>query len=213
MNLYIFSNRSLENLMNTHLAKRSLTLASLTLCTLCALSTQAMALDGYEDRRGFFGGLSVGGGVGLVESEEGLTGIDQGRKLGFHMSAMLGSGITERLTVYGEGNWWARSVQLGENKLASNHYSFNASSNLFLIEGLFIGAGAGLAYASYDAQRGPGASVENYRELGLSVKGGAGFETFVNGNTALGLKVDYTRHFYNNAEFDTLTAGFLVRWY
>ena len=203
--------------MNAHPSRRPLpfisTTALLSFLVAMLFSTQAMALDGYKDRRGFFGGLSVGGGVGLVESEEGLTGIDQGRKLGFHMSGMLGSGVTERLTVYGEANWWARSVQLGENKLASNHYSFNASTNLFLVEGIFVGAGAGLAYASYDAQRGPGASVENYRELGLSLKGGAGFETFINSNTALGVKVDYTRHFYNNAEFDTLTGGFLVRWY
>lgn len=181
--------------------------------TLFCSSTQAFALDGYEDRRGVMAGLTVGGGVGLVESEEGLTGIDQGRKMGFHLSGMLGGGISDRLTVFGEANWWARSVQLGENKLASNHYSFMATSNLFLLEGIFVEAGAGLAYASYDAQRGVGVPVENYRELGVAVKGGGGFEFFVTGDVALGLRMDYTRHFYNNADFDTLAGGLMIRWY
>lgn len=188
-------------------------LAITTLIALLCMSTQAFALDGYEDRRGLLAGVAVGGGVGIVESEEGLTGIDQGRKLGFHLSGMVGAGLSERLTLFGEANWWARSVELGENKLASNHYSFNATGNLFLLEGIYVSGGAGLAYASYDAQRGVGVPVENYRELGLAVKGGGGFEFFVNGNTAIGVKIDYTRHFYNNAEFDTLAGGFTLRWY
>ncbi len=188
-------------------------LSILSLITLLLISSNALALDGYKDRRGIMGGVSVGGGVGLVESEEGLTGIDQGRKMGFHMSGMLGSGISKKLTVFGEANWWARSVELGENQLASNHYSFNAVGNLFIIKGIFVEAGGGFAYASYDAQQGANASVQNYREMGLALKGGAGFENFINSNTAVGLRVDYTRHFYNNADFDTVTGGLTLRWY
>lgn len=191
-----------------------LTLSALALGALLSLSSsEAYALDGYEDRRGLFGGFAAGGGVGLVESEEGLTGIDQGRKMGMNLSAMVGGGLSQHLTVFGEVNWWARSVQLGENSLASNHYSVNAVGNFFLVEGIYIEGGGGLAYASYDAQRGNNAPIENYRELGLALKGGAGFETFVNGQTAIGLRVDYTRHFYNNADFDTITGALTLRWY
>ncbi len=189
----------------------------LAMMTLTALllgsASQAFALDGYEDRRGLLAGAAVGGGVGLVESEEGLTGIDRGRKMGFHLAGMVGGGISERLTVFGEANWWARSVQLGENQLTSNHYSFNATGNLFLLDGIFLEGGAGLAYASYDAQQGFDAPIQNYRELGLAVKGGGGFEFFVNGNTAIGVRIGYTRHFYNSAEFNTLAGGFTLRWY
>ena len=59
--------------MNAHPSRRPLpfisTTALLSFLVAMLFSTQAMALDGYKDRRGFFGGLSVGGGVGLVESE------------------------------------------------------------------------------------------------------------------------------------------------
>ena len=182
------------------------------LLLLCVTQTSAMALDGYQDRRGLFTGVGVGGGVGMVESEDGQTGVDSGRKLGLHLSALVGGGVHERLTVAGEASWWARNVLLNDYVLNHHHLSFNALANLFLLEGIFLEGGGGLAYAIYDTQT-PDRPDFRYQELGLSLKGGAGFEFFVNSQIAVGLKAGYTRHFYSRASFDTVAGGLTIRWY
>ncbi|MEC9400512.1 MAG: outer membrane beta-barrel protein [Myxococcota bacterium] len=186
--------------------------ASIALLTL-TVSQSAMALDGYQDRRGLFAGVGVGGGVGLVDVEGNeSTGIDSGRKLGLHLNGMIGGGASDRLVIGGEGNWWARTAYIGDNALSHHHMSFNAVANFFILDGLFVEGGGGLAYAIFDTQ-GPSVDPIHYQELGLAVKGGAGFEMFVNSQVALGLKVGYTRHFYTNADFDTVAGGVTVRWY
>lgn len=195
--------------MNPH--KLAIT-ASIMLLTL-TLSQSAFALDGYQDRRGLFAGVGVGGGVGLVDVDTNAsTGIDQGRKLGLHLNGMVGGGVTDWLVLGGEANWWARTAYIGDNALSHNHMSFNTVANLFLLEGLFIEGGGGLAYAIFDTQ-GPSVDTLRYQELGLALKGGAGFEMFVNSQIAIGMKVGYTRHFYTNADFDTVAGGVTVRWY
>ena len=187
-------------------------IASLSLLSLILLtSSSAFALDGYQDRHGIFAGVAVGGGVGLVESEQGLTGLDTGRKAGMNLSAQVGSGISQHLTFAGEANLWSRTTIIGSSRLDSRHSSFMALASFFLIEGFYLEGGGGLAYASYDAQQ--SGMTQNYRELGFAIKGGAGFEYFVNSNVALGMRVGYTRHFYNNADFDTIAGGLTLRWY
>ena len=194
---------------------RHATFITFVLALLTCVSAEALALDGYEDRRGLTAGLAAGGGLGASDtsSQVGLATIDPGRKLGFHLSGMLGAGITERLTLVADVNWWARSVTLGENQVMSNHYSLNPTLSVFLTEGFFLEGGAGLAYASYDAQRGASQAIERYRELGLGVKGGGGYEVFVNGDVAVGVRLNYTRHFYRHAEFDTIAGAITLRWY
>ena len=49
--------------------------------------------------------------------------------------------------------------------------------------------------------------------MGLALKGGAGFEYFVNGQIAIGARVGYVRHFYSNGDFDTVAGGITLRWY
>lgn len=182
---------------------------------LTTLSTQAMALDGYKDRRGIFGGLGIGGGVGLVESGDpnDETGIDQGRKLGLHLHGVLGGGVSDNLTFGAEGNWWIRTVQINDNSLEHHHMSFNGVANFYLIQGLYLSGGVGLAYAIYDAQR-QDRQIKRYQELGMSAKAGGGFEFFVNGQIAMGMQANYTRHFYSTGgDFDTISGGLTLRWY
>ena len=188
--------------------------ASLALTALLLLLTtsQAVALDGYEDRRGLFGGIGIGGGVGLVNSPEGETGIDSGRKVGMHLHGIIGGGARKDLVFGAEGNWWLRTVQLGDNALEHHHLSFNGVVNYFILDAFYLDGGVGMAYTIYDAQR-DNQQVLRYQELGLSAKAGAGFEFFVNSNTAIGMRFGYTRHFYTNASFDTISGGFSIRWY
>lgn len=190
-----------------------LTISCLAALATLGVSANAFALDGYQDRRGVFAGLGLGGGVGLVQTDESgeTTGIDGGRKLGMHMSAMFGGGATKNLVIAGEANWWARSVYIDDDSLRHHHLSFNAVANLFLFNGFYLEGGGGLAYAIFDAQRAE--SSYRYQELGLALKGGAGVEFFLNSQIAMGMRVGYTRHMYNNADFDTIAGGLTLRWY
>lgn len=189
-------------------------LSLLALVMMMTVSAQAFALDGYQDRRGIFGGLGIGGGVGLVESDNPTdeTGIDQGRKLGLHLQGVLGGGVSDKLTFGAEGNWWIRTVQLNGNGLEHHHLSFAGVANFYLIEGFYLSGGVGLAYAIYDVER-QNQETFRYQELGLAGKVGGGFEFFVNSQLAMGMQANYTRHVYSNGDFDTISGGLTLRWY
>ncbi len=178
------------------------------------IAAPALALDGYKDRRGLFLGVGLGGGVGAASTElaRESTGLDDGRQLGLDLSATLGGGATEYLTFGAQGNWWIRTVRLGDRSLEHQHLNFLAAANFFIIDGLYAEGGAGLAYAAFDTARGD-VETFTYRELGLALKVGAGYEFFLNGTTAIGFGAGYTRHFYNNARFDTVNGVVTVRWY
>ncbi len=176
-------------------------------------AADAAALDGYQDRRGLFAGIGIGGGVGTAQTEANEdTGMESGRRLGLHLHGILGGGVSDNLTMGVEGNWWARTVRLGDNALDHHHLSFNAVANFFLIDGFYVQGGVGLAYAIFDAQR-VGQSTFRYQELGLATKAGAGFEFFTSSQLAVGFQANYTRHFYSNAAFDTISGGVTLRWY
>lgn len=184
------------------------------LAALMLLASPSFALDAYKDRRGVFAGVNVGGGAGFagVDSASELTGLDENRQLGLHLGAEVGGGLTKTLTGALEGNWWIRTVRLGDRRLNHQHLSFLPMIRYFIWDGLNVGAGAGLAYAVFDTER-AGVETFRYREMGLALKFGAGYEFFVNGTIAAGIDAGYTRHFYSNADFDTLGAQVTLRWY
>lgn len=177
-------------------------------------SSQASALDAYKDRRGLFVGLGIGGGAGQVNTgkRDELSGFDDNYKLGLNVNGMIGGGWTRNIVFGSEFNWWIRNVQIGGKELAHRHMSFNAVTNVFVLGPLYVHGGAGLAYAVYDTYN-AGKQVTEYGEMGLSLKAGLGFEYFVNGTVAAGIQAGYTRHFYEYAEFDTISAGMTIRWY
>ncbi|MBA2665326.1 MAG: outer membrane beta-barrel protein [Bradymonadaceae bacterium] len=206
----MFSNTALHNHRRTMRHLIALGLAAIVF----AMSSQAAALDAYKDRRGLFVGLGVGGGAGSVSTDAPgeFTGLDQNYELGLHLNGIVGGGWTRNIIFGAEFNWWIRNVQVGERQLDHQHMSFNAVTNVFLLGPLYLQAGAGLAYAVFDTFR-AGDQTTEYREMGLALKGGAGFEYFLNGTVAAGAQVGYTRHFYGGADFDTLAAGITLRWY
>ncbi|RAL20429.1 hypothetical protein DL240_16625 [Lujinxingia litoralis] len=192
--------------------RRTLPLLIATLIFL--ISAPALALDGYKDRRGSYFGLGLGGGAGsvFVEDEALSTGLDDGSDLGLHLHAAVGGGVTQNLLFGAELNTWIRTTDVYGQSLNHQHWSLNAVSTLFLVSGLFAEAGVGLAYGISDAAR-PDGFERRYQEMGLALKGGVGFEYFINGTIAPGFRLGYTRHFYSTSDFETLTGGISIRWY
>jgi hypothetical protein len=181
-------------------------------------ASSAFALDNYADRKGLFFGVGLGGGVGGVDlaEGEGQAGFEDGRLPGFHANAMLGGGVNSNIVLGAQFNLWSRTVTKtlesgATHKWAHNHTSLLAAGNFFLIEGFFVEAGGGLAYSSFEGVRGD--QDMNHQEMGFALKGGAGYEFFINGTHAIGVNAGYTRHFYDLATFDTFNAGISMRWY
>lgn len=202
------------SLYSTALMPRALA-PLLALACVMLLSSSAFALDGYADRKGVFVGLGVGGGVGAVATDDAsvTNGLGDGRKLGLSLHGILGGGVNKNILLALGVNTWIRTTEQGSHEYSHQHWNFLANGNFFLLDGLYIDAGAGLAYADFDASIGD--SVTNYSEMGLAVRAGLGYEYFINGTHALGLNVGYTRHFYFDADaaFDTIGATVGIRWY
>ena len=180
---------------------------------LLAASQPAYALDGYEDRTGVFTGVGVGGGVGaMAVDDRDRSGFEDGNyKLGLYLNGTIGGGLNDWITLGADLNWWIRTVSVGPHDSAEHHASANAAANIFLLPGLYVEAAAGLAYTSFDSRRGDDFFV--HREMGLALKGGVGYEFFMTGDLAAGVEVGYTRHFYQNADFDTFVGNVTLRWY
>lgn len=189
-------------------------IGSIALFAVMFVAGQASALDAYKDRRGLFAGLNIGGGAGFagIDNVNELTGLEENRQMGLHLGAEVGGGLSKRLTGALEGNWWIRTVRLNNHSLDHQHLSFMPVGRFFIYDGLNVGLGVGLAYAVFDTER-DGVETYRYREMGLAAKLGVGYEYFINGTIAVGLDVNYTRHLYNRADFDTLGANITFRWY
>jgi hypothetical protein len=178
-------------------------------------STSAFSLDRYESREGVFGGITAGGGVGKNIQNDGdnvTTGFEDSRLVGAYFGGIIGGGINDNVTLGMGTDWWIRTAKKGSQSLKNNHGSIHAMGNFFLIDGLYLEAGGGLAYSTFELIQGDN-DPQIHNELGLALKGGVGYEFWVNGNQALGVHGNYTRHFYNNGAFDTFNLGATFRWY
>ncbi|MGM0555860.1 MAG: hypothetical protein ACQEVA_05740 [Myxococcota bacterium] len=179
-------------------------------------STSAFSLDRYESREGVFGGVTAGGGVGKnvydEDNETVFTGFEDSRLLGAYFGGIIGGGVNDNVLVGVGTDWWIRTAKEGSQSLKNNHGSIHALGNFFLIEGLYLEAGGGLAYTTFEFVQGDN-EPDVHNELGLALKGGVGYEFWLNGNQAMGVHGNYTRHFYNNGNFDTFNFGATFRWY
>lgn len=172
------------------------------------VSSEASALDGYQSRKHVYGGFSAGGGYGFVNRDGEL--LEEGP--GMHLQGELGGGVSDRLTLGVEVDWWSRSVDKGEsNRFAFHHGSVGGVGNLFVLEGFHLKGGAGFAYGICNGTR----QDENceWQELGLAAEAGLGYEFWFNGTLAGGADLSYTHHFYSRSAFDTASLTFGLRWY
>lgn len=190
-------------------------LIALSIASLFVFSAStAQAIDGYKDRHGFFIGGGIGGGPGSVYvGDENLdTGLEGTGTLGLAPHLVVGGGMNDNVLFGAEMNNWIRTVNVHGNRLNHQHWSFNAITNLFVVHGLYVEGGLGLAYGYSQASPAEGEPT-TYGEMGLSGKIGAGFEYFLDGTIAAGMSFGYTRHFYSNVDFDTFTGKVTLRWY
>lgn len=189
-------------------------LATATAVMLLLIASDAFALDAYKDRRGVFFGLGLGGGIGGAEVDpiNELTGFEDGREMGFATQIEVGSGVARALTLSGQGNWWARTVQVNDRSVEHHHLNFMPVARLYVLDSIYGTAGFGLGYAIFDSVV-SGRETKHYQEMGVATKLGAGMEFWVNGTVAMGLETSYSRHFYSKSHFDTFTGGITIKWY
>ncbi len=190
------------------------TTAGLLALAIFLISSSAWAIDGYQDRHGVFYGGGLGGGPGSVSvaDEPYESGMDGTGALGLATHLVVGGGASDNLVFGAELNNWIRTVNVYDNRLNHQQWSANAIGNFFVVHGFFVEAGVGLAYAYSDASTQEG-DTRRYQEMGLAGKLGVGFEYFLNGTMAAGFGLNYTRHFYENLDFDTVTGAVRLRWY
>lgn len=176
---------------------------------LFAASSAFAAPPRYAHRGGPVVGLGIGGSIGAVDMDrEALT---SDRDLGLALHGLIGAGVNDNI-VLGLGiNSWIHWVQLGSKESTHIQWDFLAQGDFYLFDGFYLEGGVGLAYAKYDAQIGN--TIHEYGEMGFALRGGLGYEYFINGTHAVGLNAGYTRHFYKNTSFDTLGVGIGLRWY
>ncbi len=184
-----------------------------TLIALCFLLTASTAwsIQGYKDRHGLFVGGGIGGGPGAVQYDNEDTGLEGRGNLGLATHFVVGAGASNNVLFGAEVNNWTRTTDVGGNTLNHLQWSFNAMSNIFVFEGLYLEGGLGLAYGMTETSR--DGEERSHQEMGLALKAGTGFEYFVDGTVAAGLGFGYTRHFYSNIDFDTFIGSIRLRWY
>lgn len=190
-------------------------LIAVLIATLFVLSaSSAWAIDGYKDRHGIFYGGGIGGGPGSVQlaDEAFESGIERSGDLGLAPHLIIGGGARDNLLFGAEVNSWIRTVDHYGNQLNHQQWSFNAVTNFFVLQGLYLEGGLGLGYAFSDAVTNAGDS-RRYQEMGISTKLGLGIEYFLDGTMAAGMRFGYTRHFYSSVDFDTLIGNIYLRWY
>jgi hypothetical protein len=166
----------------TNTTARACLLAVATLLVLAA--TPAAALDGYQDRKGLFSGVGLGGGAVLSDDETGGE---------FLFDLALGGGATADLTL-------ALDLDIRYQRFDADRQNWmivpGPQLDWFIAGGFFIRAGFGLALVfargpEVDDVVMPGKQVkDNEFTLGFDASVGLGYEFFVNSNLALGLALE-----------------------
>jgi hypothetical protein len=143
------------------------------LLILLTWAASAAALDGYQDRKGVFGGFGLGGG-GVFE------GSNPGG--GASIDFQIGGGATKNLTLCIDFDFWLHAMD-SNNKFVivpgpEVTYFFGET-------GLFIrgGVGAGLSFIW------PDDGSYNFK-AGFDVSLGLGWEFFLNSNLTMGLALE-----------------------
>ncbi len=155
------------------------------LLLIVAIGSPASALDAYQDRRGFFSGVGIGGGGAFQDGDPGGALL---------LDFQLGGGATKNLTL-------DLDVDLCFH-LMDNHRNFlitpGPEINYFFGEtGIFIRGGIGMAltftwYDSVDEGISAGGKEPEDNDFNIGFDGsiGVGWEFFATSNLAFGLAVE-----------------------
>ncbi len=169
-----------------------------------AVGTPASALDAYQDRRGFFSGVGLGGGGAF-------RGGDPGGAL--LLDFQLGGGATKNLTFDMDLDLWFHLMDNQKNMLITPGPEVNY---FFGDTGIFIRAGIGMAltFTWWDGGQDDGAgdggkeTENNDFNIGFDGSIGAGWEFFANSDIAVGLAVEGDYIVLRGD--DIISVGFLV---
>jgi hypothetical protein len=183
-------------------------LALATAAVVLASASQSAALDAYQDRRGLFSGISMGGGAAIVP--DGDTGGE------ILLDFQLGGGATENLTLCLDVDVMFQLFDAYQNWLVVP----GPELNFFVWEGLYLRVGFGMAltFVRGEEVQGPptpGSDVEdNDFALGFDAGAGLGYEFFATSNLAMGLGVEFDYYLIDDHD-DVMSVGFSfgIRYY
>lgn len=176
---------------------------SIIVTTICLLFVgQALALDGYRDRRGLFYGVGFGGGQTKADTD----GADS--HIGYNFRARIGGGIDKNLTLDAELGLNTVSYSQSGVDVEQNVSTVAIGGNLFVRDGLYLRLQGGIAELSVSADGNNGDT-----ETGLFLGGGAGYEFFANADLAIGLGVDFQHQMYDDLNLSSLNLGITANWY
>ena len=165
-----------------------------TLMVIGALSAEALALDGYRDRRGVFYGLSLGGG----SSKSNADGAES--HLGLNLRARAGGGITQNLTL---------DTELGIHSSSDANIdvlTLSLGSRYFINDGLYFHGGAGLSQMS-------GTGDSDVSETGLIASLGLGYEFFASSDLAISVGADFQHQVYDDNNLQLIGINVSTTWY
>lgn len=185
--------------------------ALLTALCVLGIASQALALDGYRDRRGLFYGLGLGGGSFQTDADNAES------SLGFHLRGRVGGGINERVTLDGELGWRFHSEEtnVGIGKITLDYDIITAyiGGSFFVFDGLYIRAMGGLAHLVVGAESTGGLTAEDHSETGLGLGAGAGYEFFATSDLAIGIGADFQLLMFDDTDANLINFGVQATWY
>lgn len=170
---------------------------------LCLLFvSQALALDGYRDRRGLYYGVGFGGG----QTKSDVDGADS--HIAYNFRARIGGGVEKGLTLDAEiGLNSATYAQAGVD-IEQDITTVAVGGSKFIRDGLYLRLQGGIAEMTVSA-----GSNDPKSETGLFVGAGAGYEFFANADLAIGLSVDFQHQMYDDGNLRLLNLGITANWY
>lgn len=176
------------------------------------LAGQALALDGFRDRRGLYFGVNLGGGAGKAEAD----GVKSDRNLGLTVGARVGGGVNERLTLdlSVDGYFQTRTEETiaGEFDVDVTLMSGLIGGSFFLADGLYVRGGFGLANVTQETTSKIGGTSED-SEVGLGFSVGGGYEFFANANLAVGVGGDFRAFDFDDITYNIVNIGITATWY
>ncbi len=171
---------------------RKILFGALALLVLTCTAAPAMAIDGYQDRKGLYGGLGTGGGVEFLGSDPGG---------GLFFDAQLGAGATQNFTLALDMDFWTHVFN--GNKIYM--LTPGPEVNFYIGDtGLFIRAGVGMAMTWPKNQD---------FMLGFDTSLGAGYEFFGGANTAMALAVEGDYMILDGPDIASIIFALNVKFY
>jgi hypothetical protein len=182
-------------------------LGLLIIAGILTTSASAFALDGYQDRRGLFTGIGLGGGAAFQGDERGGAML---------IDLQLGGGAAKDLTFDLDLDVWFQLMDHHDNWMITP----GPELNYFIAGGLFVRAGLGLAMVFITGEKikddvpgGGKTSEETDFTLGGDFSLGLGYEFFAGANLALGGVIEGDYVVLKGDDVGSVNFGIELKYY